>query len=198
MPHDDPQRPLVASPLQSVWDVFSENLLPLSLCNGITWDGRSVQLVSVKKLESLRSNHQGRTSNFAQTHVSNVNEKRHCNVDRAAYGRWNASVDARNGTLLCSASQQPGGAPSPPTLHSWPHVRRRCWVRLLKRASLASATASRQRYVPLMCNTPALSGRLSIGISDVESGRESFSKIGGAIASKSTSTMKDEFHRRMM
>jgi hypothetical protein len=59
-------------------------------------------------------------------------------------------------------------------------------------------TASRQRYVPLICNTCALSGRLSIGISDVESGRESFSKIGGAIASKSTSTMKDEFHRRMM
>jgi hypothetical protein len=39
----------------------------------------------------------------------------------------------------------------------------RYWAQLLKKASPASATASRRRYAPLICNTPALSGHLPIG-----------------------------------
>ena len=45
------------------------------------------------------------------------------------------------------------------------------WARVLKRASVASATASRQRYAPLMRSTPARSGRLPIGISTTATSR---------------------------
>jgi hypothetical protein len=45
------------------------------------------------------------------------------------------------------------------------------WARLLKRVSLALATASRRRYVPLMCNTRPLSGRLLTGISTTATSR---------------------------
>jgi hypothetical protein len=41
----------------------------------------------------------------------------------------------------------------------------RYWARPLKRASVASVTASRRRYAPLMRNTPALSDRQLIEIS---------------------------------
>ena len=55
---------------------------------------------------------------------------------------------------------------------------------LLKRALLASATASRQRYAPLMCNTRARSRRLLTGI-DIE---QPFSSV----------KFSKHIHRRMM
>ena len=58
------------------------------------------------------------------------------------------------------------------------------WVQLLKRALLASATASRQRYAPLMCNTRAHSRRLLTGI-DIE---QPFSSV----------KFSKHIHRRMM
>jgi len=56
----------------------------------------------------------------------------------------------------------------------------RCWVQLLKRASLASATASRQRYAPLICNTRGRSRRLLTGI-EIEQ-TQSFWTIRSGIA----------------
>jgi hypothetical protein len=91
-------------------------------------------------------------------------EKQRDNVERAARYRFDIVGHPRDRTLLCSASQQPGGDPSRRL-----SIRGRTFVALLgpaiSEASMASATASTQHYAPLMRNTPARSGRLPIRIS---------------------------------
>src|SRR6185436_6744343 len=64
--------------------------------------GESTEHLAPTKMDICRKG----TSNLARTHVSNVNEKRHWNMEQVS-GRWNAGGDARNGTLLCSASNSP-------------------------------------------------------------------------------------------
>jgi hypothetical protein len=92
---------------------------------GCGFEPRRLRASSHRALDS--ENRRNDTSNFARTHVSNVNEKRHRNLERAAYGRSNVGSDARNGTLLRGASGESGGCASSPAVDSRPHLCRLTW-----------------------------------------------------------------------
>ena len=79
--------------------------------------GESTEHLAPTKMDICRKG----TSNLARTHVSNVNEKRHWNLEQVS-GRWNTGGDARNGTLLRSASEEPGGCASSPAFDPRPHL----------------------------------------------------------------------------